>query len=97
VPLAPQVGLQRHLTKPVDGVRQPALKREPPHLAVCHHLDPGVLLQRHGRVHGRILDRLELGRCELAGLQPPPGCEQLGRAQQAAHDVRMHGDHGSAV
>ena len=97
VPVAPEIGLERHLAEALDGVRQPALERQPAHLAVGHDLDAGLLLQRHGRVHRRILDRLELGRRHLAGLEPVPGFEQCRGPQQAADHIGVRCDHGSAV
>ena len=97
VPLAPQVGVQGHLAEALDRIRQAALEGQAAHLAVGHHIQPGLLLQGHGGVHRRVLDPLELGRLELALLEPLPGVEQRLRAEQAADHVGVGGDHGGAV
>ena len=94
VPVAPEVGLERHLAEAVHGVGQPALEREAAHLAVGHDLDPRLLLEAHRRVDGPILCHLQLGRRRLTAVEPLPDLEQLGRPQQAPHHIGVGRDHG---
>ena len=97
MPLAPQVGLERHLSEALDRIREAALKRQSAHLAVGHDIQSGLLLQGYRGVHRFVLDSLELGRLDLALLEQPPGIQQRLRAEQTADHVGVGGDHGGGV
>ncbi len=67
-----------------------------PHLAVRHHVEAGRLLVLHRRVHGPVLERLELGGPRLLAVEAGPRVLQLVRAQEAADDVAPDRAHARA-
>ena len=94
VPLAPEKGIDVPVAEAVDGRWELALEGEAAHLTVRHHVEPGLLLEREGLVHGSVLDFPEALLADLAGLEPRAGFEEGFRAQKAADDVGAGREHG---
>src|ERR1700686_3800129 len=70
--------------KRVDKV---AVESESAKLAIGYDIDARLLLKLDRRPDGGILDRLELGVCHLARVQPLSSVDQLRWSQKAADDL----------
>jgi hypothetical protein len=75
------------LDGPQSGDRLEEVRHPPAaaHLAVAHDVEAELLLEGDRVVHRAVLDALERGMVELAGVVAPARFEEVRRAQQAAH------------
>ena len=92
-PVPPQEGVEIEVAEATYRFRQLALEGEATHLSVSNYLQPGLFLKGHGLVDGLVFQRLEGGVGEGGGRQVPTRVEQIGRAEEAADDVGVRGDH----
>jgi hypothetical protein len=93
VPLAPEERVDVPLPEAFDCRGHLALEGEAPHLAVRHHIEPGLLLEREGRVDRFVLCLLEGGLRERARLELLPRLEQERRPEEAADDIGTSQEH----
>src|ERR1051325_4966066 len=97
VPVAPEERVHVPVAEAVDRGRKLALEGEAPHLSVGDHVKAGLLLKPQRPVDGIVLDSLERGRIELAGLHTLLGVEERRWTQQAADDVRAGHEHAPTL
>ncbi len=77
-----------------------AVERVPPHFAVRDDVEVRPFLEGHGIVDRTVLDPLEIGRTQTAGLQLTPRTQKRLGTQQAADDVaspRAHRGHRERI
>ncbi len=97
LPLAPEKRVEIPLAEALDRLGHLALERETPHLPVGDDVHARVLLEPQNLVDGGVLGLLQLGRAELALLEPVARGEQLRRPEEAADDVRARLEHAATV